>query len=68
MACDLQDVPAAILKEIKIKTVSHVDEVLREALLLTDPDSFLVRKESNLQKTTLYPTEPEPAPSEIVAH
>jgi len=65
---DLQDVPAAILKEIKIKTVSHVDEVLREALLLPDPDSFLVRKELNLQKATLYPTEPEPAPSEIVAH
>ncbi len=65
---DLQDVPAAILKEVKIMTVSHVDEVLRKALLLPDPDSFLVKKEPNLQKTTLFPTEPEPAPSEIVAH
>jgi ATP-dependent Lon protease len=63
---DLQDVPAAILREVKIKTVSHVDEVLREALLLPDPDSFLVRKESNLQKPTLYPTEPEPNSTKVL--
>ncbi len=65
---DLQDVPAPILKEVKIKTVSHVDEVLREALLLPDPASFLVEKDAAVQKATVYPTEPEPASSEIVAH
>lgn len=66
---DLQDVPATILREVKIKTVEHMDDVLRQSLLLSDPDAFLVKKEQNLQKTTLYPTEPQEAPSaEIVAH
>jgi ATP-dependent Lon protease len=66
---DLQEVPATILREVKIKTVEHMDDVLRQALLLPDPDAFLVKKEQNLQKTTLYPTEPqETSSAEIVAH
>jgi ATP-dependent Lon protease len=65
---DLQDVPATILKEVKIKTVSHVDEVLRTALLLPDPTSFLVKKEASVQTATVYPAEPEPTTAEIVAH
>jgi ATP-dependent Lon protease len=66
---DLQEVPATILREVKIKTVEHMDDVLRQALLLPDPNAFLVKKEQNLQKTTLYPTEPqETSSAEIVAH
>lgn len=66
---DLQDVPATILREVKIKTVEHMDDVLRQALLLPDPDAFLTKKEQDLQKTTLYPAEPqETSSTEIVAH
>ncbi|MGE0680829.1 MAG: endopeptidase La [Candidatus Binatia bacterium] len=66
---DLQEVPTTILREVKIKTVEHMDDVLRQALLLPDPNAFLTKKEQNLQKTTLYPTEPQETPSaEIVAH
>ena len=55
---DLQEVPATILREVKIKTVEHMDEVLRQALLLPDPEAFLVKRESDLQESALYPTEP----------
>jgi ATP-dependent Lon protease len=67
---DLQEVPATILREVKIKTVEHMDGVLRQALLLPDPEAFLVKRESYLQEQSpLYPTEPQKTPSaEIVAH
>ena len=66
---DLQDVPSTILREVKIKTVEHMDDVLRQALLLPAPNAFLTKKEQDLQKTTLYPAEPQETPSaEIVAH
>jgi ATP-dependent Lon protease len=66
---DLPEVPTTVLREVKIKTVEHMDEVLRHALLLADPDSFLVKKEQALQQTALYPTEPQEIPAaEIVAH
>src|SRR6266487_6367579 len=53
---DLQDVPAAILKEIKIETVEHMDEVLRHSLLVADPGGFLLsKKEADLAQATLYP-------------
>jgi ATP-dependent Lon protease len=67
---DLQEVPAAVLKALQIETVEHMDEVLRKALMLEDPEGFLVKKESTLAQTTLYPpdTAVSPPSSEIVAH
>jgi ATP-dependent Lon protease len=66
---DLQEVPAPILKEVQIETVEHMDEVLRHALLLPDPESFLGTKEAALPQATLYPAEPTDAPAaEVVAH
>jgi ATP-dependent Lon protease len=38
---DLKDLPDIIKKNIRLITVSHMDEVLREALVVTDPDRFL---------------------------
>jgi ATP-dependent Lon protease len=38
---DLRDVPRRVLKLLRIVLVDHVDEVLREALMLDDPDSYL---------------------------
>src|SRR6186713_568237 len=37
---DLKDVPRRVLKALRIVLVTHMDEVLREALKLPDPDSI----------------------------
>ena len=38
---DLKDVPRRVLQALRLVLVEHMDEVLREALELTEPDSFL---------------------------
>jgi ATP-dependent Lon protease len=58
---DLRDVPEAVLKNMEIVCVEHVDEVLRNALKVDDPDSLfkidkpLVPSRSNLADGTLRP-------------
>jgi ATP-dependent Lon protease len=47
---DIEDVPASILKSVELIVVAHMDEVLKRALVLQDPDSFL-KKESLLAET-----------------
>lgn len=37
---DLRDVPPAVLKQVKVVPVGHLDEVLCAALALDDPDAF----------------------------
>ena len=37
---DLKEVPRRVLKALRIVLVTHMDEVLREALRLSDPDSL----------------------------
>ena len=70
-AKDIQDIPAMILKVVKIETVEHLDQVLRKALVLDHPERFLMKQEADLSPATLYPSEPsispQPAP-EIVTH
>jgi ATP-dependent Lon protease len=36
----LKEVPRRVLKALRIVLVTHMDEVLREALKLSDPDSL----------------------------
>jgi ATP-dependent Lon protease len=38
---DLKDIPQKILKALDVKAVEHMDEVLRNALVLEQPDEFL---------------------------
>ncbi|MCB9560772.1 MAG: endopeptidase La [Kofleriaceae bacterium] len=38
---DLKDIPEAVLAEMSIKPVKHMDEVLRLALAVANPDEFL---------------------------
>jgi ATP-dependent Lon protease len=38
---DIRDIPAVILKSVKIELVEHMDQVLRKALVLEDPESYL---------------------------
>src|SRR5207244_10852713 len=37
---DIQDIPQQITKNISLVQVEHMDQVLREALVLADPESF----------------------------
>jgi ATP-dependent Lon protease len=39
-AKDVREIPMKIRRELKIIPVEHVDEVLRQALLLADPEAF----------------------------
>jgi len=67
---DLQDIPVLVRKAVQIETVEHMDEVLRKALALADPDQFFIQKDATVQDTNLYSSEtavPIPAP-EVVAH
>lgn len=64
---DLQDVPTPILKAVQIEMVEHVDEVLRKALALSEPDQFLI--DDSAVDQSLYPPETEvPHSSEVVTH
>src|SRR5262247_856675 len=38
---DIQDIPAVILKSVAIELVEHMDQVLRKALVLEDPEAYL---------------------------
>jgi ATP-dependent Lon protease len=49
---DIRDIPAVILKSVQIELVEHMDQVLRKALVLEDPEN--------------YPKKLEPPPSEQV--
>ena len=41
---DIEEVPPLILKTVELVLVSHMDQVLRKALVLDDPESFLKKK------------------------
>ena len=65
---DIQDVPAPILKAVQIEMVEHVDEVLRKALALSNPEQFLMADDSAVEQP-LYPPDTEvPHSSEVVTH
>jgi ATP-dependent Lon protease len=49
---DIREIPAVILKSIDIELVEHMDQVLRKALVLADPEN--------------YPKKPVAAPAEEV--
>jgi ATP-dependent Lon protease len=40
-ARDIKDIPATILKSLRLELVDHMDDVLRKALVLAEPENFL---------------------------
>ncbi len=57
---DIRDIPAAILKTVRLVLVDHMDDVLKRALVLEDPDSFLRPAAAELEpKTPPPPISPE---------
>jgi ATP-dependent Lon protease len=67
---DIEEVPASILRTIRIELVEHMDQALRQALLVSDPAGFLAKKlEDETQKApTPAFSGDAPAPTEVVTH
>ncbi len=57
---DLKDIPDKILKNINIIMADHMDEVLKLALVLEDPDNFLKQKDQE-EVEGFYPEKESPA-------
>jgi ATP-dependent Lon protease len=41
---DIEDIPSTILKSVELVLVSHMDQVLKKALILADPESLFKNK------------------------
>jgi ATP-dependent Lon protease len=66
---DLQEIPAMVRKAVQIETVEHMDEVLRKALAIPNPDRFLTKPESPVADANLYAAETTvPSSPELVTH
>jgi ATP-dependent Lon protease len=63
---DLKDIPSKVLKSMEIFPVEHMDEVLRQALVLTDPEKLF--KEMPEGEARPFYLEEVPVPAEVVAH
>jgi ATP-dependent Lon protease len=67
---DIAEIPSTILKSIQIELVEHMDQVLRKALVLADPDSY-PRKPAppaeNVPTGALMPVVPPDKP-DVVTH
>jgi ATP-dependent Lon protease len=61
---DVRDVPPLVLKSVRLQFVDHMDEVLRAALVLTDPDSFL---SARTDEGTLPPPD-APVQPDVLTH
>lgn len=66
-AKDLRDIPAKILEEVNVELVGHMDDVLRKALVLDDPER-LFKDASPPADTVFFGGEPAPCPEDIHAH
>jgi ATP-dependent Lon protease len=44
---DIEEIPATILKTVDLVVVSHMDEVLKRALMLEDPESLFKRNDES---------------------
>jgi ATP-dependent Lon protease len=67
-AKDIKEIPSTILKSVRLELVDHMDDVLRKALVLDDPESFL-RKPAVVE----HPPAPPPFPTapvtpEVITH
>ena len=64
---DIPDIPETVRKALTIESVEHVDEVLKKALVLDDPES-LFQKGAELEAAEGGFTKPEDSPGDVVTH
>jgi len=62
---DISEIPSAVLKSVTIELVQHMDEVLRKALVLEDPESFMKKKAEPVAEAGFVPP---PTPTDVVTH
>ena len=66
---DIPEIPAAVVKSLRLELVEHMDDVLRKALIVPDPENFLRGPAADplaKQVPPIAPAEP-PAPT-VIAH
>jgi beta-glucosidase-like glycosyl hydrolase len=63
---DLKDIPAKVLKAMEIIPVEHMDEVLKHALVLEDPETLF--KPAPEAECTPFYLEERPKAPEMIAH
>jgi ATP-dependent Lon protease len=66
-AKDIKEIPPTILKSIRLELVDHMDDVLRKALVLDDPENFLRKPGVEAPHPPPFRRE-APAPPDIVTH
>ena len=47
---DIEEIPASVLKGVELELVSHVDEVLKKALVLDDPEAYSATPRSSFSR------------------
>lgn len=66
---DIKEIPPAVMRAISIELVEHMDQVLRKALVLANPEEFLRKIET--PEVAVVPPPAFPAPvseGEVVTH
>jgi len=66
---DLKEIPGKILNTLKIIPVEHMDEVLKESLVIEDPHSFMeekIERSDNGEEEKRY--HPDESSSDILTH
>jgi ATP-dependent Lon protease len=66
-AKDIKEIPGKILKEVDLLLVEHMDEVLKQALLLPDPEKIFRKLDEEGEKALVPQEKPTPE-EEIRAH
>ena len=65
---DLKDLPPVIRKNLTIHTVEHMDEVLKYALAVPDPESFLEAGDGIHEVEEIYITRGGPRATTELPH
>jgi ATP-dependent Lon protease len=65
---DIEEIPANVRKAVDIEVVGHMDQVLRKALVLEDPDAYLRKPEEEAVRPTPGFVPAERSGRDIITH
>jgi ATP-dependent Lon protease len=66
---DIPEIPAAVVKSMRLELVEHMDDVLRKALIVPDPENFLRGPAADPLAKQVPPIAPaEPVGPTVIAH